>query len=320
MHSTSEGATFMSEPLLEAKGLVCGYDARDVLRGVDVRAAGGGFPGHYRAEWLWQEHLAGGVNRLAALARRRYPPAGKALADYAQSELARQVALVPQASVPAFAFTVRETVAMGRYPHLGRFAVPAARDRAIIDEALELTDLTALQQRPVDQLSGGEYQRVTIARALAQQPRVLLLDEPTAHLDLGHQQAIFELLVRLHTERDMAVLCVSHDINLAAEYCPRLLLMSLGQVVVTGTPDEVITEEYLGRSIARWCACMPTRTAGSRWWCCKSRAGRRMRHDQVHAPHRRVAAVAGAERGHLGGHRLRRGDARRGAACRCAAI
>lgn len=96
-------------------------------------------------------------------------------------------------------------------------------------------------------MSGGEYQRVTIARALAQQPRILLLDEPTAHLDIGHQQAIFELLARLQAEREMAVLCVSHDINLAAEYCPRLLLMSEGRVAVDGTPEVVVTEEHLGR-------------------------------------------------------------------------
>lgn len=236
----------MNTPLLEAKELVCGYSERDVLRGLGVTLHAGDFLGVIGPNGCGKSTLLAALTGWLALRHGTIRLLGQPLASYPQQELARLMAVVPQASVPAFAFSVREAVEMGRYPHLGRFAVPSATDRAIVDEALELTDLTTLQHRPVDHLSGGEYQRVTIARALAQQPRILLLDEPTAHLDIGHQQAIFELLVRLHSERDMAVLCVSHDINLAAEYCPRLLLMSLGQVVVEGTPEEVITESYLG--------------------------------------------------------------------------
>lgn len=237
----------MSTPLLEANALVCGYGDHVVLHGVSLALHAGDFLG------IIGPNGCGKSTLLAALTGWLPLQSGAVLLDdhplgtYAKSDVARQVAVVPQASVPAFAFTVRETVEMGRYPHLGRFAVPAAIDRAMVDEALALTDVAHLQDRPVDHLSGGEYQRVTIARALAQQPRVLLLDEPTAHLDLGHQQAIFELLARLQTERAMAVLCVSHDINLAAEYCPRLLLMSEGRVVIDGTPDAVVTEEHLGR-------------------------------------------------------------------------
>jgi iron complex transport system ATP-binding protein len=159
--------------------------------------------------------------------------------------LAQWIAVVPQLSHPAFAFTVREVVEMGRHPYLGRFAMPGAEDRQAVEEALALTDLLDLQHRPVDHLSGGEYQRVTIARALAQRPKVLLLDEPTAHLDIGHQMATFELLARLHAEQNIAVLCVSHDLNLAAEYCQRLLLVSIGRIYTEGTPTDVITQEHL---------------------------------------------------------------------------
>lgn len=236
----------MSLPLLEAEAVVAGYDERDVLRGVSLSLHAGDFLGIIGPNGCGKSTLLAALSGWLPLRHGAIRLQGQPLAAHSQQELARLLAVVPQASTPAFAFNVRETVAMGRYPHLGRFAVPSARDRAIIDEALALTDLIHLQRRPVDQLSGGEYQRVTIARALAQQPRVLLLDEPTAHLDLGHQQAIFELLVRLHREHHMGILCVSHDINLAAEYCPRLLLMSLGQVVVNGTPEEVITETHLG--------------------------------------------------------------------------
>jgi iron complex transport system ATP-binding protein len=237
----------MSSPLLHAEALVSGYGGHDVLHAVDLTLQAGDFLGIIGPNGCGKSTLLATLTGWLPLRAGHIRLDGRPLDAYAKERVARLIAVVPQASVPAFAFTVRETVEMGRYPHLGRFAVPSADDRRIVAEALALTDLVQLQERPVDQLSGGEYQRVTIARALAQQPRLLLLDEPTAHLDLGHQQAVFELLRRLHTERQMAILCVSHDINLAAEYCPRVLLMSEGRVVVDGDPGAVVTEEHLGR-------------------------------------------------------------------------
>lgn len=235
----------MTEPLLEARHLVGGYAGRDVLHDVSLTLSPGDFVGVIGPNGCGKSTLLAALTGWLALRGGEVRLLGRPLADYATHDIARQVAVVPQSSVPAFSFTVRETVEMGRYPHLGRFAALNAEDRRLVDEAMAITDVAHLHDRPVDRLSGGEYQRVTIARALAQHPRVLLLDEPTAHLDLGHQQAIFELLMELHTTRQMAVLCVSHDINLAAEYCRQLLLMSAGRVITIGTPEAVITEEYL---------------------------------------------------------------------------
>jgi len=224
---------------------VGGYDERPVLRGVSFALAPGEFLGVIGPNGSGKSTLIKALTGLLPLRDGDVRLAGTPVAAYPPRELARRVAVVPQSSHPAFAFTVREVVEMGRHPYLGRFAVPGVEDREAVEEALALTDLLELRHRPVDQLSGGEFQRVTIARALAQRPRVLLLDEPTAHLDIGHQLAIFDLLARLHVERDLAVLCVSHDLNLAAEYCRRLLLLSTGTVYAEGSPTAVITQDNL---------------------------------------------------------------------------
>ncbi len=130
---------------------------------------------------------------------------------------------------------------MGRYPYLGRFQSLGAEDEDIVDEALTLTNTAHLSQRSILQLSGGERQRAMIARALAQRPRLLLLDEPTSHLDINHQVEVFDLLQRLSEERDLTIICVTHDLNYAAEYCDPLLLMAEGAAFTCGSPDEVLT-------------------------------------------------------------------------------
>ncbi|OPZ79659.1 MAG: Hemin import ATP-binding protein HmuV [bacterium ADurb.Bin429] len=235
----------MTTPILEVRSLVCGYDERPVLRGVSFALAPGEFLGVIGPNGSGKSTLIKALTGLLPPQGGEVLLAGMPVASYPPREVARRVAVVPQTSHPAFAFTVREVVEMGRHPYLGRFATPGSEDRQAVDEALALTDLLDLQHRPVDHLSGGEFQRVTIARALAQRPAVLLLDEPTAHLDIGHQLAIFDLLARLHVEQNLAVLCVSHDLNLAAEYCQRLLLLSIGTVYAEGAPTAVITQENL---------------------------------------------------------------------------
>jgi iron complex transport system ATP-binding protein len=132
---------------------------------------------------------------------------------------------------------------MGRTPHLGRLESEGPDDRAAIQEAMALTGIGALADRPVTELSGGEFQRVVIARALAQEAPVMLLDEPAAHLDIGHQVEIFDLLLRLNRDEGRSILCVSHDLNLASRYCDRLLAMDGGRIVAEGPPVEVLTEE-----------------------------------------------------------------------------
>lgn len=168
--------------------------------------------------------------------------------DYSRREFARMAALVPQGLEIHFPFKVADTVLMGRSPHLGFLGVEQERDYDIARQAMEATDTAHLAGRTLDQLSGGERQRVIIARAICQQPRILFLDEPTAALDLSHQVRIMDLLENLRRERKITICMISHDINLAAMYADRILLLQDGQIVKTGTPDEVLSEETLEKS------------------------------------------------------------------------
>jgi iron complex transport system ATP-binding protein len=176
---------------------------------------------------------------------------GRDLATMPQGEVARTIAFVPQESPQVFAFTVMETVLMGRYPHhhgatwSAGFSWESAEDVLIAEEAMQYTDLTHLAARSVMDLSGGERQRCMIARALAQAPQILLLDEPTAFLDLQHQIAICSILRRLKEERGLTVVLVSHDLNLASQYCDRVLMLKGGTLFRLGAPQEVIDVDVL---------------------------------------------------------------------------
>jgi len=162
-----------------------------------------------------------------------------------RTDLARRVAVVPQGILPQFPFTVGELALMGRYPHdPGRY-FESPRDRAVAHEAMEATGVLELADMPLEHLSGGERQRAVIARALAQEPRLLVLDEPTAHLDLRYQVEAAALLRRLNRERGMTILLVSHDLNLAAEVCDRLLLLNGGRPAAIGSPEAVLDESLL---------------------------------------------------------------------------
>jgi len=178
---------------------------------------------------------------------------GRDLGAMPQVEVARTVAFVPQESPLAFAFTVMETVLMGRYPHHrgakwnAGFGWESSEDLSIAEQAMQSTDLTHLASRSAMDLSGGERQRCMIARALAQEPQVLLLDEPTAFLDIQHQIEICTIVRRLKDERGLTVVLVSHDLNLVSQHCDRLILMDAGKVFQFGRPDEVIQPEVLER-------------------------------------------------------------------------
>ncbi|HSG49874.1 MAG TPA: ABC transporter ATP-binding protein [Longimicrobiales bacterium] len=175
---------------------------------------------------------------------------GRPTPDWQRRELARAVGAVPQSEPLPFPMTARELVGMGRYAHLGPLQSEGPRDREAVDAALERCDVTGLADRLVQTLSGGELQRVRIARALAQQPRALILDEPTASLDIRHEMAILELL-RGSAECGITVLLVTHHLDLAARYADRLLLLDRGRLVAEGTPAEVLTPDTV-TSVYRW--------------------------------------------------------------------
>ena len=236
----------MADAMLEARALHCGYDGREVVTGVEVELLRGEFLG------LIGPNGSGKTTLLRALTGQLAPWSGEVMLEgvpmrrQARREVARKLAVVPQMSMPPFEFSVEAIVAMGRSPHLGRLQPEGPNDHAAVQRAMLLTHTESLADRPVTELSGGEYQRVVIARALAQDTPLMLLDEPAAHLDIGHQVEIFELLLRLNREEGRSILCVSHDLNLASRYCDRLVAMKAGEVVTSGTPAEVLTEERIG--------------------------------------------------------------------------
>lgn len=210
---------------------------------------------------------SGKTSLLNLLARLTDPQAGAIrlfgdpLAPLKQDAVARTVALVPQETSPTFPFSVMEMVLMGRYPHhranhtlaaLAGTGWESQEDVEIAWSAMQDTNVAHLAQRSIDALSGGERQRVLIARALAQEPRVMLLDEPTAHLDLHHQVEMCRLLRQLHDDRGMTVVLVSHDLNLASQYCDQLLLLDHGSMAALGPPHEVLRAELL-RSVYGGC-------------------------------------------------------------------
>ena len=167
--------------------------------------------------------------------------ASRDLRTYSREELARAIAVVPQETTIELPFSVLEVVLMGRSPYLGKFGFEGAHDLAVAQRAMEQTEVHGLATREVHALSGGERQRVILARALAQEPRVLLLDEPTAFLDIKHQVAVYDLIRQLSREQGLAVVAILHDLNLAALYCDRLALLKAGRVFCQGTPDQVLT-------------------------------------------------------------------------------
>jgi len=176
---------------------------------------------------------------------------GLSLKKRSQADVARIVAVVPQEYVQVFPFTVAETVLMGRFPHrtarwwsLG-IGDETANDLTCAHQAMVDTDVFSLADRLVSDLSGGERQRVMIARALAQEPKILLLDEPTAFLDINHQIEICSLIARLRAERRLTVVLVSHDLNVASQYCDRVLMLKDGELCRIGSPEETIRPEVL---------------------------------------------------------------------------
>lgn len=170
---------------------------------------------------------------------------GKAITSMGSSEVARQLAILPQAPSAPQTLTVRELVEQGRYPHVGALRMLRQQDDLAIREALALTDMTKFSHRHLDSLSGGERQRAWIALTLAQNTPVLLLDEPTTFLDIGHQLEVLELVKRLNQERGMTIVLVLHDLNQAARYADRMIVLNKGQIVSDGQPQDVLTTDLL---------------------------------------------------------------------------
>jgi len=229
--------------LFKLDNICVAYDSTDVLRGISFEVNGGEFLGIIGPNGSGKSTLlrtmVGVLDPVGGSASLE----GSAISSFPGRELARKLAVVPQESAVAFDYTVLEVVLMGRSPHLGRFEMEKQRDLDVAIDALKRTNLLELAERRIGTLSGGERQRAMIARALAQQADVLLLDEPTAHLDISYQVEILDLVKRENTVEGKTVIVVLHDLNLAAEFCDRLLMLRDGELFADDTPDKVITVE-----------------------------------------------------------------------------
>ncbi|MCE9624844.1 MAG: ABC transporter ATP-binding protein [Deltaproteobacteria bacterium] len=227
------------------RDLSLSYDDKPVLRGLNFEIAEGEFLGLLGPNGCGKTTL---LNLLAGVLR---PSDGeiflaeKNLRDYSRRGVARIVSVLPQETFVDFPFSALEVVLMGRAPYLRRFQWEGPDDLEIAREAMRATDCLDFAERDIRLLSGGERERVLLARALAQQPKVLLLDEPTTHLDLQHQSEIYRLLKRLHHEQGLTLLVVLHDLNFAASACERILMLSGGELKADGAPAEVMRADTI---------------------------------------------------------------------------
>jgi iron complex transport system ATP-binding protein len=230
---------------LAARDLSHGYGRRTVLNAVSFSVREGEFFIIIGPNGSGKTTLVKTISGTLQPGRGEIEILGRPIQSYSGRQLGRKLAVVAQAPPSDIPFSVAEVVLMGRSPHLGLLAVEKKEDLDLAERAMSFTNVAHLAGRRFDQLSTGERQRVFIARAICQQPRIIVLDEPTAALDLAHQVHVMELLDRLRVEDGITIIMVSHDLNLAALYADRLLLLKGGGVVSLGTPNEVLTFQTL---------------------------------------------------------------------------
>ena len=227
--------------MLSVEHVDLAYGKQTVVDGVSFQVRRGEFVAVLGPNGSGKSTLLRALCRLHPLQSGHVSFLGRPLASIKQRELARQLALVRQESFVSFDFTVREVVTMGRLPYLGRWQQESAADLALIDGYLAQTRIANLADRPMHALSGGERQRVFLAQALTQEPELLLLDEPTNHLDINHQIEVLDLVREQNRQRQLTVIAVLHDLNLAALYADRLLVLHEGRLVADGGPSDVLT-------------------------------------------------------------------------------
>ena len=247
---------------LSAEGLSYSVEARTLLEGIHLAADRGRFVGVIGPNGAGKSTL---LRALSGMLRHQHGSVrleGTDLRSMSSRDVAAGMALVSQIAPYTHGFTSFELVLMGRYPHLGRFQIEGREDNRIAHDAMRQTDTEEFADRTLDTLSGGERQRVFVSRALAQQPRVLLLDEPTSNLDVFHQLKVLDL-VRQLVDQGLTAVAAIHDLQMAARYCDRLVLLSEGRVLAEGTPEEVLTPGAIESAFGVRCAVYPDPVTGT---------------------------------------------------------
>jgi iron complex transport system ATP-binding protein len=229
---------------LEAKNAFVARGGREILRDVSIAVEPRELVVLIGPNGSGKSTMLRALAGLWAVERGSVELDGVSMGELSRNAIARRIAFVPQETRIDFAFTVAEILAMGRYPHRGRFSPETREDRAAVERAVERCDVGHLLGRAIDTLSGGERQRVLIARSLAIEPEIMLLDEPTANLDVEHAIEVLELC-RALAESGHAVVLASHDLNMVAQHASRIALLRAGTIVATGTREEVLTAEAL---------------------------------------------------------------------------
>jgi iron complex transport system ATP-binding protein len=242
--------------MVELNNVSLGYDHRPILHNISMEVRPGQMLGLVGPNGSGKSTLIKGIARIIGLFSGHILIDGRDIMTIRRDELARLVATVPQGPALPGAFTAFEVVLMGRTPHLGLLRYEGGRDIAIAWQAMEATHTQSFAHRRISDLSGGERQRLVIARALTQQPEVLLLDEPTANLDINHQVEILDLVRTLCFEQGLTVITALHDLNLAAQYCHRIVMLNGGRVYAEGTPLDILTAANISEVYgAEVCVC-----------------------------------------------------------------
>jgi iron complex transport system ATP-binding protein len=231
--------------MLSLQDISAGYATKLVLEDITLNVPAGEFVGLIGPNGSGKTTLLRVISGALPARRGEVWLRGRKLQEMSRRDVAKIVAHLLQDRALGLAFSVREMVLMGRSPHLPRFGREGERDLAIVERVMDLANVSHVADRPITEISGGERQRALIAMCLAQQPQVLLLDEPTSHLDVGHQLSILDLIRNLNRQSRMTVVAVFHDLNLAAEYCDRLVLLDRGRIAAAGTPVDVLTPEMI---------------------------------------------------------------------------
>jgi iron complex transport system ATP-binding protein len=228
------------EPILTLKKVGFKYETLWALKGIDLHLGAGEILGILGPNGSGKSTLLKIADGILVPQEGEVLIGNRDINSLGRSSLAREVAMVAQENYFRFSFSTLEVVLMGRFPHLTRLQFEGEKDMKVVLSSLSATHALELAERSIHELSGGERQRVLIARALAQEPKIMLLDEPTSFLDLKFKREIFQLIASLSLEKGLSVVVVSHDIDVAAQYCHRVMLLKDGSVYEMGEPDQVI--------------------------------------------------------------------------------